>query len=101
MIHILSDIVVILALASAVLVICHRLRIPSILGLILTGILIGPHGLELVSAADQVEVMAEIGYSAAAIAASSSSDGGGIKSHVVVGKVTSTRLHAASRGSSA
>jgi CPA2 family monovalent cation:H+ antiporter-2 len=60
-IHILGDIVIILALASVVLVLAHRLRIPSILGFILTGVLIGPSGLELVSATHEVEMMAEIG----------------------------------------
>jgi len=61
LIHILSDIVVILALASVVLVLAHRLRIPPILGFIITGVLIGPYGLELVSATDKVEMMAEVG----------------------------------------
>jgi CPA2 family monovalent cation:H+ antiporter-2 len=60
-IHILGDIVIILALASVVLVLAHRLRIPSILGFILTGVLIGPSGLELVKATHEVEMMAEIG----------------------------------------
>ena len=61
MIHILSDIVVTLALASVVLVLAHRLHIPPILGFIITGVLIGPYGLELISATDQVEMMAEVG----------------------------------------
>jgi CPA2 family monovalent cation:H+ antiporter-2 len=60
-IHILGDVVIILALASVVLVLAHRLRIPSILGFILTGVLIGPSGLELVDATHEVEMMAEIG----------------------------------------
>jgi CPA2 family monovalent cation:H+ antiporter-2 len=61
MIPVLSDIVVLLALASIVLIVSHRLRIPTIIGYLITGILIGPHGLELVSATESVEIMAEIG----------------------------------------
>ena len=61
MIPILADIVVILALASVVLVVCHWLRIPTILGLLFAGVLIGPHGLGLMGATHEVETMAEIG----------------------------------------
>lgn len=38
-----------------------KLKLPSIVGLILTGLLIGPSGLGWVGGADQVEVFAEIG----------------------------------------
>jgi K+:H+ antiporter len=45
----------------AVVFISARLRLPSIVGLILTGLLIGPSGLGWVRGAEQVEVFAEIG----------------------------------------
>ncbi len=58
---ILTDVVIVLALAVAVLVICHRLRVPSVLGLILTGVLAGPEGLGLVGEGNRIEALAEFG----------------------------------------
>ena len=60
-IPILKDIVTIFALSIAVLLICRPLRIPSIVGFLITGVLCGPHGLGLINAVDQVEVLSEIG----------------------------------------
>ncbi|MDD1676038.1 MAG: cation:proton antiporter, partial [Methanomicrobiales archaeon] len=37
------------------------MRIPAVVGFILTGLLVGPHGFSLISAADQVEILAEMG----------------------------------------
>jgi|WetSurMetagenome_2_1015567.scaffolds.fasta_scaffold03466_4 monovalent cation:H+ antiporter-2, CPA2 family len=60
-IGLLKDIVVIFVLSVAVLLLFHRLRAPTIVGFLLTGILAGPHGLGLVRASEQVAVLAEIG----------------------------------------
>ena len=60
-IPILKDIVIILGLSVLIILIFHRLRIPSILGFLLTGIIIGPYGLSLISASHEVELMAELG----------------------------------------
>ena len=60
-IPLLNDIVIIFALSIAVLFICHRLRVPTIVGFLLTGILAGPHGLGLVRAVHEVEIFAEVG----------------------------------------
>lgn len=57
----LSESVTILVAAIAVLLVCNRLRIPSVVGFLLTGVLIGPSGLGLVSATERVEIFAEIG----------------------------------------
>lgn len=57
----LSDIVIIFGLAVGVIFICYRLKIPSIVGFLLTGILAGPHGLALIKSPEQVQVTAEIG----------------------------------------
>ncbi|MEG6551435.1 cation:proton antiporter [Desulfocurvibacter africanus] len=58
---ILKEAVVIFGLSIGVIIVCHRFRIPAIIGFLLTGVLAGPHGLGLVSAAHEVEVLAEIG----------------------------------------
>ena len=57
----LNDIVVIFGLSIAILFICHRLRVPTIVGFLLTGILAGPYGLGLVKAVHEVEILAEVG----------------------------------------
>ncbi|MDP6037142.1 MAG: cation:proton antiporter, partial [Candidatus Latescibacteria bacterium] len=60
-IPLLNDIVIIFGLAIAVLFICYRLRVPAVVGFLLTGILVGPYGFGLVKAVHEVEVLAEIG----------------------------------------
>jgi len=60
-IPLLNDIVIIFGLSIAVLFICHQLRVPTIVGFLLTGILAGPYGLGLVKAAHEVEILAEVG----------------------------------------
>ena len=60
-IPILKDILLIFGLAIAVLLLCHRLRVATIVGFLVTGILAGPHGLGLISAQKEVEILAEIG----------------------------------------
>ncbi|MBU0984257.1 MAG: cation:proton antiporter [candidate division Zixibacteria bacterium] len=57
----LKDLVVILSVAVIVVIAFHRLKLPAIAGFILSGLLVGPRGLGLVSDVHQVEVLAEIG----------------------------------------
>lgn len=60
-IPILSDITVIFATAAVALAICSRLNVPEILGYLITGILLGADGFQLIHAVHEVEMMAEIG----------------------------------------
>ena len=60
-IPLLNDIIIIFGIAIAVLFICHRLRVPAVVGFLLTGILTGPYGLGLVKAVHEVEIFAEVG----------------------------------------
>lgn len=57
----LRDAVAILAASTLAVLICRKLNIPTLVGFLLTGVLIGPSGLGWVSSAGQVEVFAEIG----------------------------------------
>ncbi len=59
--HFLRDAVVVLAALTLVVLVCHRFRIPSVVGFLLTGVLIGPSGLRWVPEREAVEVFAEIG----------------------------------------
>lgn len=60
-IPLLNDIEIIFVLSIAILFLCHRLRIPAIVGFLVTGMLTGPYGLGLVKAVHEVEILAEVG----------------------------------------
>ncbi len=57
----LHDIVVLFGAALAVLVVSHRLRLPSIIGFLITGIVVGPSGLGWIADLHNVEIFAELG----------------------------------------
>ena len=59
--HILPDIVIILGLSVLIILVFQRLKLPAILGFLITGIIVGPHGLNLVQATEEVNVLSEIG----------------------------------------
>jgi K+:H+ antiporter len=58
---ILTDLVIFFGLSSALLFLCHQLRVLVTVGFILTGILAGPHLWGLVKAIQEMETLAEIG----------------------------------------
>jgi K+:H+ antiporter len=53
--------VVLLAIACAVLFLLTRLRLPPVVGYLVSGVLLGPFGLGLISGSDPVRHLAEIG----------------------------------------
>lgn len=55
------DITVIFAVSVAAVLVCHRLKIPSSVGFLLSGVLAGPDALRLVREVEQVELLSEIG----------------------------------------
>lgn len=57
----LGDIAVIFVLSVLVLFIFHKIKAPTIVGFLVTGVLAGPQGMGLIQAVDQVEVLSEIG----------------------------------------
>ena len=57
----LKDLIVILGLAIVVIFVCQKLKIPGVVGLLITGVLAGPNGLGLIEAIHDVEFLAEIG----------------------------------------
>ncbi len=57
----LQDFVTLLSLAILVVVLCHRVRLPAIVGFLLTGVLAGPTCLGLIHDKGSVEALAEIG----------------------------------------
>ncbi len=59
--ELLREFVVIAVLSCVVIFACNRIKIPPIVGFLLTGALFGPSSLGLVKAVEAVEVLAEIG----------------------------------------
>lgn len=59
--HLLRESVILLGSAVGILLLASRLRIPPLVALLLTGLVIGPSGLGWASDTEQVEVFAEIG----------------------------------------
>jgi len=57
----LEDFLIILAAAVVIIFASRPLRLPSVVGFLLTGILIGPSGLHFIPEKDQIEVFAELG----------------------------------------
>lgn len=57
----LQDLLIFMGFSAIVVYALQRIRLPSILGFLVTGILIGPHGLGLVSESEQIELISEIG----------------------------------------
>ncbi|MDT0644559.1 cation:proton antiporter [Zunongwangia sp. F363] len=60
-IPILQDIVVILGLSILIILAFQKIRVPSILGFLLAGIIAGPHAFNLISSSHEVELLSEIG----------------------------------------
>jgi CPA2 family monovalent cation:H+ antiporter-2 len=60
-IPLLGTIIVVFSLSIAVVFVCGQIRIPPIIGFLLTGAIAGPHGLGLVNAVREVDMLATVG----------------------------------------
>ena len=57
----LYDLTIIFSIAAVVLYVSAKANIPTIVGLLLSGFIAGPHGFGFVQATHEVELLAEIG----------------------------------------
>lgn len=57
----IQDFLVLIGLCIGIVALCQRIRLPALVGFILTGIIIGPHGLNLIRNGTEIEILAEIG----------------------------------------
>ena len=57
----LKEIILLLSFSVVIVYFLQKLKLPSILGFIVTGILIGPYGFSLINAVEQVNLISEIG----------------------------------------
>lgn len=60
-IPILKDIVLILGISVGIILVFQRFKIPSLLGFLAAGVLVGPYGFNLISSTHEVELLSEIG----------------------------------------
>jgi monovalent cation:H+ antiporter-2, CPA2 family len=59
--HFLRDLLIAFAVAGVVVFLFHRLRLPSVVGLLAAGVLAGPHGLALIREPDSIQKLSDIG----------------------------------------
>lgn len=59
--HIFQDLLILLGFSVFVVLLLQKLKLPSILGFLLTGILIGPHAMGLIRDVEGIEFISEIG----------------------------------------
>jgi len=59
--ELLTDILIVFAIALIVGMIFNRIKVPPLVAFILTGVIVGPYGLSIISDQEQVASLAEIG----------------------------------------
>ena len=57
----LRDLLIAFALGGAVVYLLRPIKVPSLVGLLVAGVMLGPHGLSLITDTKNVEILAEIG----------------------------------------
>jgi len=57
----IKEIVIILSVAIPIIFLFKKLKMPSIIGFLIAGVVIGPYGLKLIASSEHIETMAEIG----------------------------------------
>lgn len=60
-IPLLQDILVLLVFSVVIVFLLQRLKLPSVIGFLIAGVIIGPYGLSLVKEVEEVEILSEIG----------------------------------------
>ncbi len=60
-IPLINEVVLIFGIAILVVYIFSKLKLPAIIGFLITGVITGPYGLKMASNIDQVQILAEVG----------------------------------------
>lgn len=61
MVYLIEDLAVLLLVSLPIGLLFHKIKLPSIMGYLIAGVLIGPYGLQLISDVPSVKALAEIG----------------------------------------
>ena len=59
--RLLIDLTLLVGMAVPIVALAHRLSAPPLVGFLVAGVLVGPNGLGLIGATDEVELLAEVG----------------------------------------
>ena len=57
----LRDLAIIIGLAIPIVALAHRVRVAPLVGFLLVGVIIGPHGVALIPEPEEVSALSEIG----------------------------------------
>ncbi|GJL77783.1 MAG: sodium/hydrogen exchanger family/TrkA domain protein [Nitrospinaceae bacterium] len=57
----IKDLAILLLVSLPINIVFHRIKLPSVMGFLLAGVIIGPYGLQLIQDSDRVKHLAEIG----------------------------------------
>jgi monovalent cation:H+ antiporter-2, CPA2 family len=61
MVHLIEDLAVLLLVSLPINLFFHKIKLPSVMGYLIAGVLIGPYGLKLISDIPSVKALAELG----------------------------------------
>jgi CPA2 family monovalent cation:H+ antiporter-2 len=59
--HLIKDLAILLLASLPINIVFHKIKVPSVMGYLLAGVIIGPHGLHLIQDSEEVKQLAEIG----------------------------------------
>jgi CPA2 family monovalent cation:H+ antiporter-2 len=59
--HLIKDLAILLLVSLPINIVFHKIKIPSVMGFLLAGVIIGPNGLQLIEDSEKVKQLAEIG----------------------------------------
>lgn len=60
-IHILQSLLILIGFSTVIVFLLNRIKLPPILGFLITGVIIGPLGLKLIGSGEEIESISEIG----------------------------------------
>ncbi|MBT8383780.1 MAG: hypothetical protein HKP17_04140 [Ignavibacteriaceae bacterium] len=58
---VIKDLVIILLVSVPIILLFNKIRMPSIVGFLIAGMIIGPFGFKLITGIEEIEIMAEVG----------------------------------------
>ena len=59
--HLIQDLTILLLVSLPINIFFHRIKLPSVMGFLIAGVIIGPHGMQWIGDPQSVESLAEIG----------------------------------------
>jgi CPA2 family monovalent cation:H+ antiporter-2 len=59
--HLIKDLAILLLVSLPINIVFHKIKVPSVMGFLLAGVIIGPNGLHLIQDSEEVKQLAEIG----------------------------------------